>query len=95
MIDLDEIRSLQDYTGMLCAGAVLAWADQTNRNPENISPENIETYLSWVDQKQITFSVHSKRDFKKILGCIQDPECNNSEAQSLFSQVQESEIYGQ
>lgn len=93
MVDLDEIRSLQDYTGMLYAGAVLAWTDQANRDPQDIGPEDFETYFSWVEQEQIRFSVNSQRDFKRVLGYIRDPEWDNSEAHGLFLQVQDSEKY--
>lgn len=90
MVELDEIRSLHDYSGMLYAGTVLTWADQTEHDPESVAPEEFEIYLSWAKQEQIPFRVNSKEDFKTVLRYIKDSDWENDEAYDLFLQVRDN-----
>jgi len=93
MVDLDKIRSLQDHSGMLYAGAVIEWAKQTDQNPKQICPADLEKHLRWADENQIKFTVSSESGLERILDWIDDPEWDNSEAHDLFLQVQNSEYY--
>ena len=93
MVDLDNIRSLQDHSGMLYAGAVLEWAKQTDRDPKKIRPTDLEKHHRWADENQIEYTVSSESGLERILDWIDDPEWDNSEAHDLFLQVQNSEYY--
>lgn len=93
MIDLNEIRSLQDCSGMLYAGAVLEWTKQTDRDLENLCPEDFEDHLRWAEQNEIEYYILSESGFRTILRWINDPEWDNSEAYDLFVQVRESEYH--
>ena len=93
MVDLDNIRSLQDHSGMLYAGAVLEWAKQTDRNLKKIRPADLEKHLRWADENQIEFTVTSESGLERTLEWINDPEWDNSEAHDLFLQVKNSEYY--
>jgi hypothetical protein len=93
MVDLDSIRSLQDYSGMLHAGSVIEWASQTDRNPKKISSADLEEYLCWAYDNQVKFKVTSEEDLERILVWINDPKWDNSEACDLFVQVQNSKGY--
>lgn len=93
MVDLDDIRSLQDYSGMVYTGAVLEWANQTGRDLTQIRPTDVGDHLRWADENDIRLTVSSQTDFERVLNWIHDPEWDNSEARDLFVQVQNSEYY--
>jgi hypothetical protein len=93
MVDLDNIRSLQDYSGMVYTGAVLEWANQTGRDPTHLRPADVDDHLCWAYENDIRLTVCSQTDFERVLSWIHDPEWDNSEAHDLFVQVQNSEYY--
>ncbi len=93
MVDLENIRSLQDHSGMLYAGAVLEWIAQTQKDPERVTPEDFEAHRQWAHENQIRHSICSKSDFGMVLSWINDPDLDNTEAHNLYKQVRESDIH--
>jgi hypothetical protein len=93
MVDLENIRSLQDHSGTLYAGAVLEWITQTQRDLEKVSPDDFEAHRQWAYENQVKHTISSKSDFELVLSWINDPDWNNTEAHDLYKQVRESDMH--
>ena len=93
MVDLDNIRSLQDYSGMLHAGAVLEWAEQTGRDPQRLGLGDLEEHMKWAGKNDVKYRITGDKQFEMVLSWIHDPEWDNSEAHDLFIQVQNDENF--
>lgn len=88
-----EIRSLQDYSGKIAAGSIVAWAEETGKELNSVSPEDIEAYRQWADAVNPFHPVYDSQDFKRCLGWLDDPSFAE-EALELYHLAETKDTHG-